>query len=365
MSRTTKLTTSLATLALVGAGLGVVATGSANAESAAPARPQTISSGLLSPLSLAVGKDGTTYFTQNFAGVLNSKRPGKRAKVVYANKQGFEVGAISERRGSLRFALSKYQRRGVIMAIGNSGKAVPIGNLGVYEKKHNPDAHVAYGFRGLAAECLGQMPQNGPPASYKGIVETHPYATLQVGRTTYVADAAANAIFSIPRRGKVTTVAVIPPVPATITTEAAEMFGFPECAVGERYYFESVPTDVEVGPRGILYVSTLPGGPEDGSLGANARVYRVNPRTGKVSLLAGGLISATGLAVAKNGDVFVAELFRGRISKIKAGTSTARTFAEVPLPADVEVSGTSVWATIKALPGEDGPPKGAVVRFRR
>ena len=91
----------------------------------------------------------------------------------------------------------------------------------------------------------------------------------------------------------------------------------------------------------------------------------MNPRNGKVAKVAGGLISATGLAVARNGDIFVAELFRGRISRITARTSTPKTFVKVPLPGDVELSRTGMFATINVLPGEDGPPNGNLVRIRR
>lgn len=366
MSRSSKLVSSLATLALVGAGVGAVTTGQASAESA-EAKPstQTLASDLISPLSLAVSRDGTRYFTQNFAGLLNRQKPGQKPKVIYANKDGFEVGAVSERLGSLRFALSKNNRRGVIMAVGNSGKPVPIANLGKYEKNRNPDAKNSYGFRNLAPDCAAQMPEDGPPVSYKGIVETHPYATLMAGKKTYVADAAANAIFGIPKRGKVTTTAVLPPQPAKITAQAAQQFGFPQCVVGKQYYFEPVPTDIEQGPNGMLYVTTLPGGPEDDSLGARAAVYRVNPRNGKVAKVADGLISATGLDVAKNGDIYVAELFRGRISVIKAGKSNPQNFIQVPLPGDIEVTGKGIFATINVLPGENEPPAGELVRIKR
>ncbi len=78
-----------------------------------------------------------------------------------------------------------------------------------------------------------------------------------------------------------------------------------------------------------------------------------------------GLLSATGLAVAGNGDIFVAELFAGRISRIKAGESTPRTFLRVPLPADVELTSNGMFATINALPGEGTPPAGQVVRIKR
>ena len=85
--------------------------------------------------------------------------------------------------------------------------------------------------------------------------------------------------------------------------------------------FEPVPTDVEMGPDGMLYVSTLPGGPEDGSLGANGSVYRVDPRSGRATWLAGGMHGATGLAVHGR-DIVVAEMFAGEVSVIRKGTTT-------------------------------------------
>ena len=67
-----------------------------------------------------------------------------------------------------------------------------------------------------------------------------------------------------------------------VTPGAAEANGLPKCTVGKKFALEAVPTDIEVGPDGKLYVTSLPGGPEDGSLGVNGRVLRVNPATGKV-----------------------------------------------------------------------------------
>jgi hypothetical protein len=365
MSLRSKLISSVATLALVGAGVGAVTSVEANAEAAAKPHVTTLATGLVGPLSLAVARDGTRYFTQNFASLLTKQEPGQEPEVIYANTDGFEVGAVSESRGIVRFALSKFQRRGVLMALGRHGAPYPIANLGTFEKKNNPDKKNTYGFRGLSDACAAQVPEQMGPASYKGIVETHPYATLTVGRTTYVADAAANAIFAVGRRGKVSTAAVLPPTWVTISAENAEAFGFPACVAGHKYGFEPVPTDIEQGPDGMLYVTSLPGGPEDGSAGANGRVYRVNPHRGKVTKAVTGLVSATGLAVAKNGDIYVSQLFAGLISVAKAGHSTAHPFVKVPLPGDLELTSNGLFATVNVLPGEDGPPDGHLVRITR
>ena len=64
-----------------------------------------------------------------------------------------------------------------------------------------------------------------------------------------------------------------------MTKALAGQFGMPGCVVGHKFWFEPVPTDVEV-HGGMLYVTTLPGGPEDPSLGARGRVYTVDPDTG-------------------------------------------------------------------------------------
>ena len=66
-------------------------------------------------------------------------------------------------------------------------------------------------------------------------------------------------------------------------------------------------------------------------------MFSVDPSTGKVKQVAGGLVSAKDLAVAANGDIYVAELFRGRIAKIKPATGKVRRFIELPLPATVEI----------------------------
>ena len=88
-------------------------------------------------------------------------------------------------------------------------------------------------------------------------------------------------------------------------------------------------------------------------------MLQVKPTGGKSRTIVGGLVSPTGVAVASNGDIYVAQLFTGVISKIKAGKSKVKPYLEVPLPAAVEVTPTGLLATINALPGKK--PKGKVV----
>ncbi|QCW50183.2 ScyD/ScyE family protein [Nocardioides dongxiaopingii] len=327
------------------------------AGSPAPPRAVTLVPGLVSPLSVAVGGRQTRWFSQNFTGTLMRQRGDRPARPVYQAERGVEVGAVSVHRGTVVFATT-LRRQTHLMRLGRGGAASELADLGAHERRTNPDGGVRYGFRRLGADCASQLPERFP-ARYRGIVESHPYATTTAGGRTWVADAAANAILEVDRRGRVSTTAVLPPVPVRITRAAAEANGMPACTVGHVYVFEGVPTDVEVGPRGQLYVSALPGGPEDGSTGAQGRVFRVDPASGEVTLVAKGLVSATGLAVTPRGAVYVAELFGSRISRIAPGARRARPFLPIGMPGDVELHRGRLFATADVL------AEGRLVAIRR
>lgn len=357
----------LSTLALAATGL---AAGSATAAADDSPRPKALAKGLFSPLSLDVAHDGTAYYTQNFAGQLWMKKPRKEPRQIFTAKtEGTEVGAVSERRGNLAFATTEPDGDTFLYRVGNSGRAHKAANLSAYEKRVNPDGEQLYGVPTIDEECAAQFPAEGPPAVYPGIVESHPYATFQTRKATYVADAAANAVLKVDRRGRISTVAVLPGIPLEITAELAAMFGIPDCAVGHDYLFEPVPTDVERGRDGKLYVSSLPGGPEDPSLGARGSVFQVSPRSGNAKQVVTELMSPTGVAVTPSGAIFVAELFGMRIARHNPDTGRTRTFAQVELPGDVEWERGRLYATTKVLTGMSGEPgdvpDGRVVVFRR
>lgn len=347
----------IASLALVSAPLAVSSVAAAD-PAANP--PTVLARGQVAPLSLDVTPRGTLWYSQNFAGLLMKKRPGKEARVVAGTKRGKELGAVSVHRGVVTFATTGPQGRTELRERRRNGSIHTVANLSRFERNRNPDKAAVYGIPGLSQECADQWPvdQFGPH-TYPGIEESHPYATVTVRGTRYVADAAANAILAVSESGAVSTAAVLPPQPTVITAEATEATDIPACAEGETYAFEPVPTDVERGADGMLYVSLLPGGPEDPSLGARASVLRVDPVAGTSEVVAGGLLSATGLAVASNGDIYVAELFGNRIRRIADGEDHAVRWRKTNMPGDVEFAHGRVWATRKVL------ASGQVVRFPR
>ncbi|WP_244929777.1 ScyD/ScyE family protein [Nocardioides sp. W7] len=329
---------------------------------------RAVAKGLLSPLSLAVASDGTVYYSQNFAGSLHARQPGKKARTIFtAKKRGDEVGAVSERDGVVTFATTGGTGQTTLRQRTAAGRTRTLADLDAFERKRNPDRAVTYGISDLATDCAAQFPADGLPASYGGIVESHPYATATTARAVYVADAAANAVLQV-RGGKVSTVAVLPPVPVEVTASVAGAMKLPTCAVGKTYRFEPVPTDVEVARNGDLYVSTLPGGPEDGTMAGHAAVYRIDPdaKRPRARKVIGGLTSATGLAVSPKGTVYVAQLFAGSVVKIAKGSTRARPVRRAMLPGDVEWTPQALLATTAVLTGlEPGTsPAGRVERWR-
>jgi hypothetical protein len=331
----------LATFAtLTGVALTMIASPAVAAPSGpkppAPGDTVTQAEHLVGPLTFDVTPNGTLYIGQDFAGLLTKVSGGDSETLA----TGPGIAAVSilgdvvtwgEREGDMEqvFASRLMQRAA-------DGTVTSVDVL-AWEQANNPDASAEYGFRDLAPDCLAQIPPFLLPfvGPHGGGVDTHVYGSLMVGDVTYVADAGANAVLAVDSSGDISTVAVLPPSSLIATEALAESFGLPSCVVGHDFVTEPVPTDVELGNDGWLYVTTLPGGPEDASLGARGSVYRVNPNTGEMQLYASGFAGATGLAVAPNGTVFVAEMFGNRVSVITKRGDVS-TFAELTSPAGIE-----------------------------
>jgi streptogramin lyase len=331
-----------------------------------------VTGGLTTPLHLAVGSNKSVYVTQDFAGKIS--RIDRHAGVddVYQAPEGFGVAGV-ETRGATTFFLetagagdlNPANLKGYLKAINPNGKVRLIADLAEHERKNNPDGHQQYGFGpDVSDQCLEGWPEY-PPARYKGALDSNAYATAVQGNTAYVADAGANAILKVNiHSGEVSTLAVLPPRPAVVPKNlvvpldmAGKTFEVPDCVEGREYAFEPVPTDVEFGPDGWLYVTSLPGGPEIPELGHRGAVFKVNPWTGQTKLWVEHILSPTGLAVANNGDVYVASLFGNEILKFHAWKGHRTPFLKVNQPADVEIQGRALYATENSLSGAPAGPE--------
>jgi hypothetical protein len=235
-----------------------------------------------------------------------------------------------------------------------------------FEAKRNPDKVNTYGVVGYPAgadkQCIDGVfaGLTGGMATYPGQVDSHAYSVAAYPKGWVVADAGANVLFRVSGSGRVSTLSVLPPQPLVVSAEQAGALELPDCVIGVTYAFEPVPTDVEMGRDGYLYVTTLPGGPESPVLGARGSVYRVNPWSGRVTKVAGGFLGATNLALGKRGEIYVAELFAGQITRYSHGRSSS--FAALPGVVAVETARDgSVWAA--TLGNEDPPAPGTVVKF--
>ncbi len=159
-------------------------------------------------------------------------------------------------------------------------------------------------------------------------VESNPYAVLALGKDRLlVADAAGDYIAKVDRKGKVRV--------------WAKMKEY-----GKKV--DAVPTTLAEGPDGKVYVGEL-----HSELPGKARVWRYS-RTGKPLRSWKGFTTVTGVAVAKDGTLYVSELFGGDCGfdqiptcfpghVVRVKPNGKRTSIAVPFPAGVAVQGKKVY----------------------
>ncbi len=346
-------------MATVGAfGMAVLMTTPATAETASGSVSPPIIEGLIGPLGLDVSTNGTIYVAEGFAGQITRVLPGGARSVLFAAEGASVSGVASTALGRVAITLSTFPEEEAppldttLELVAPNGNAITLASLLDFEEANNPDSVNTYGFLNLPAGCTAKLPPELQP--HPGGIESNPYKVATLNPISYaVADAAGNSIVQVTVGQQPRLVAVLPGVPQRITPSAALQNGLPLCTVGRIYTSEPVPTDVEVGPDGFWYVSSLPGGPE---LPGSGSVFRVNPNTGAVNLVARGFTGATDLAVADDGTIYVAELFGNRISSISNGVVSP--VVDLFSPGAVEIADDG---TIYATAGVFGPSGSVVV----
>lgn len=360
----------VALAATMGLGAGPASSGGYEKPTPKPGKTTTIADGLLSPLRIALGPGKSVDVAQSFGGSVD--RIGNNGSIRNLDSMpGYFSGSVSRFGGTTYYTMTVGAGEGVpaanvslLKSIDRHGKVRTIADIAAHERVANPDGGTVYGFRDLTPECLALQAGLGPFARYSGQQDSNPYATVAIYGNVYVADAGANAIFRVDRKGNVSTVAVLPAIPIKVTAASAAALGIDPCAIGFNYYLEPVPTDVEFGWNGELYVTSLPGGPEDPTLGPQGSIFTVNPWNGKSKQVVKGLTSPTGVALDWRGNIYVAELFANRISVIPRGSSQPKTLLNVDLPGDVELRGSTLYASTDVLPPEGAAPDGKVIRVK-
>ena len=361
--RSTSITMTAISSVLVLAGSGLSPAGAAQRPQ--PSWHRTINSSAVMPFQVTRHR-GSVYFGDGYAGTVT--KITRRGQRVVARVKGGISGVEFARRGKT-MAFTASTDRGNTLRIKRPGRRAVIGHLKSYESRINPDAGQTYGVVAGGNECANEFfaQISGGPATYQGLVDSNPYQVESLRRGAWaVADAGGNSILKVNRRGRVSTLALLPPQPMTFTQAQVDAMDAPDCIVGVTYAFEPVPTDVERGPKGSLWVSTLPGGPEDPSLGARGSVYRIS-RHGDVRRMATGFLGATNLAVTPRGVVYVSELFGGQITRV-APNGARRQAVAVGSPVAVEATRSHLYVGVLGnLDFETGEvlAPGRIARFRR
>ncbi|HSO92538.1 MAG TPA: ScyD/ScyE family protein [Arthrobacter sp.] len=335
----------------------------------ADAAPVLLTGRLVGPLHVSAGHHGSVTVSESFAGRLTRIDSGGNHAVLYETPDWSVAG--NAQRGDRTYFLESQgagphpaELAGHVRILDDDGRLQTLGDFAALETKENSDGDTRYGFRDLPEGCAAELPAN-MPANYQGEVDSHPYGISVADGTIYVADAGANSVVSVDSRsGETRTVAVLPPRPYKITPEAAASNGLPGCVVGTTYDFEAVPTDVAVGPDGSLYVTSLPGGPEDPALGPRGAIFKVDPDGDEVDLVADDIMTPTGLALDDDGGLYVASLFGGGVLKIDPDSGEQTVVLAAGFAADVDLRGDTLYATVNALPGPAGPPDGQVVHVK-
>jgi hypothetical protein len=232
------------------------------------------------------------------------------------------------------------------------GVVKPVADLGAFEADVNPDG---------------------------GEIDSNPFNVAALGgRRALVADAAANALLFVSRRGRVDWVATLPDqmVP---TRNAKRIAGCPDaeadlefvCDLPRRIPAEPVATSVAVGPDGAYYVGELKGFPAPKR---RSRIWRIEPGTRHAecgsspacSVVARGFTSIVDLSFARDGSLHVVEFDEaswlaaefglgtgGTVNSCDLDTGECDVLARLPLPTGVASTRRHVFATMLALvPGE-------------
>lgn len=217
--------------------------------------------------------------------------------------------------------------------VGPGGVTVKADAL-AYENTHNPDRTIEYGIGPAnASQCvLDELMKVTLGIYYNGLAESRPKSVAAYGKDFILVDSAANTLLRITRSGKISTLAVLPPQPFTLTAAFAAEHALGECVVGLTFNLEAAPTDVEVGKDGDLYVTTTTWALWNVDVGARGSVYRVNPSNGAAERLVTGLDEPTNLALS-GGRIYITEHGAGRISVVRAG----KVSEYLPLPGAISI----------------------------
>ncbi|MFC7546800.1 ScyD/ScyE family protein [Plantactinospora sp. GCM10030261] len=303
--RTLSSSLTVTTIALL-----AVASAPAGAQAApiGAARPTVVATGLDNPRGITVEPGGVVLVAEAGSG-------GQGPCIVGAQDQTFCLGAT----GAVTAIWGDHQRRVATglpslgtpdqsevfgpqdIALTKAGALVTIG-LGTDPARRSQlgpagtlvGQTVRLGLSGASAfaDLAGYEAANDPDQDQPGTgPDSNPYGLVADGDGAVVADAGGNDLLRLDRDGRISTIAVFP------TTPTPNPFGGPDVPM------QAVPTALAKGPGGALYVGQLTGFPFPVG---GAKVWRVTPGRGR-TVVADGFTSIIDLAVDRRGRLLVLE----------------------------------------------------------
>ena len=319
--------------------LGVAAVAPASA-SGGTGKVEVVADGLTGPFGLDALGGGGFLTAESFSGEVTRVDPQGRQHTLIANAAG--VSGVAKGPQHLFAVLGGPDELGqppqgdypaaTVIRSDLKGKNVKVlKNLLTYELNHNPDGQK-------------QFVDGEPPDTL-----SNPFSVNRSKYGLLIADGGANDVLRVnPVSGSVTPFFVPPTVKdvkACLEPGAQANPGTVGC--------DPVPTGIAVTDNSV-YVSTL--GAEVPGAG---RVYRLDPRTGKVRHVWKGLTAPTGIAISPSGAIYVSEVLEGapegdepppgfdpstvgRITKIANGK---RTHAQVTMPTGLDFRGGDLYST--------------------
>jgi hypothetical protein len=323
---------------------------------------RTLSSSFVAPLQFAVSPTSNVVVADSATSTVSEIGKSTPIGSGPSAKSGGDVGgvAIDPKTRAIAYTSSTADHKTTRLTILATGQEPVIADLSGFEKTQNPDKVNTYGTTTRNSCTVPALKKAQTPVSYTGEIDSHPYAVASLGGGAWaVADAGGNDILKVDASGDVSLISVLPPQPLKITAGIVKDNGLNPCLIGITYKFEPVPTDVEVGPQGRLFVTTLAGGPEGPANGDPGSVYRIDTN-GAATRIATGFAGATNLAITSSGRIFVAELSSGFIAEVVNGQPRPVLF--LPGVVGLEYANGGLYAsTAPAVNGGSSP--GTIVQI--
>lgn len=335
-----------------------------------------IATGLDNPRGLSMGNGGTLYVAEAGLGAgsatagvqaglgqtgaitavsrAGSANPGQSRIVSGLWSAASDEGSGLEAIGLDGISAYDHGARGGVVGIYGTG-GVPgtdLGNAVAYPARGASKTLAAVGAADLAWTGAHASDPWAPAGQFP---DANPYGVLVAGRHTYVVDAGSNTLDEVMSDGTVQILAYFPNTPIS----------------------DSVPTCVAQGPDGALYVGTLALADFFAHGPGTATVYRVDPSATNAADLntvlnvatvwATGFSTITGCTFSPAGDFYATEMFTGDVVKVPfAHPATGRTTigaGQLTLPNGVAVDKNgAIYVSNKSDSTTAGA--GEIVRFR-